>query len=245
MRVFDRFLPTSEFLYRTILINPDNNSFGTGFLIPNPNTDSYVMITAAHVLEGLEEGKITECRTWQHNILRHFLITPYFSDKLIDIYPFNNERVDIAIAQTNIKTESDRPQTNFNPQIILGQEVLFLGFPFGKTIIDHPGAEINSGLAIPFIKRAIISSIQNSIIYLDGHANEGFSGSPILCFDSADGVVKICGIVCGCINEFGQILNSNTDVDSMQSIQNSGIIYAHSTNALHDLIIQKLNFNLF
>ena len=61
-----------------------------------------------------------------------------------------------------------------------GQQVYILGFPHGH---DSGGAEINRGLPIPFVKSGVISAFafgDVKKIYIDTHANEGFSGGPVV-----------------------------------------------------------------
>ena len=84
----------------------------------------------------------------------------------------------------------------------MGQDVAFVGFPFGWNISQN---NFNNGYPIPFVKNATLSAImfknQITVAYLDGHNNKGFSGAPIV----ADHIPpkdpklgsKIIGIVSG------------------------------------------------
>jgi S1-C subfamily serine protease len=66
--------------------------------------------------------------------------------------------------------------------VIYGQEVFFLGFPFG--IFAEAGA-INRNFPIPLVKKACLSALMDGergekIILLDGFNNPGFSGGPVV-----------------------------------------------------------------
>ena len=64
--------------------------------------------------------------------------------------------------------------------IKIGQDVAFVGFPFGWNNTQY---DFNNGYPIPFVKAAIVSAFipkdQTSVVFLDGHNNPGFSGGPI------------------------------------------------------------------
>ena len=83
--------------------------------------------------------------------------------------------------------------------IILGQEVFFLGFPYG---LFGQAGELNSNYPVPFVKRATVSSVSASeagpaIIFLDGHNNPGFSGGPVLFKEQEHGELKVAAVVSG------------------------------------------------
>src|SRR3990172_147859 len=83
--------------------------------------------------------------------------------------------VDISVLKTNIQLS---PTYEFEPTsngLIYGQDVFFLGFPYG--MFSELG-EMNRNFPLPFVKKAIVSSIvltdnKESITYLDGHNNPG------------------------------------------------------------------------
>ena len=69
-------------------------------------------------------------------------------------------------------------------KIAYGQDVYFLGFPYGITL---NGTNVNGTLPLPFIKRATYSGTvplnaakHSVLILLDGYSNAGFSGGPIV-----------------------------------------------------------------
>lgn len=71
--------------------------------------------------------------------------------------------------------------------VSIGHDAYFLGYPYGFLGIM---SSLTNDYPIPFVKRAIVSSMQMSpngpcVFFLDGHNNPGFSGGPV--------VVKIPG----------------------------------------------------
>ena len=67
--------------------------------------------------------------------------------------------------------------------ISLSQDTYFLGFPYGMRFDTVP--EINNGYPLPFFKKAIMSAgsppkSKPDLLFLDGHANPGFSGGPVV-----------------------------------------------------------------
>jgi len=91
-----------------------------------------------------------------------------------------------------------------------GQDVFFVGFPYGKIFTD--GRNVNGFYPLPFVKRGVLSAqtIDNGAtsIWLDGHNNPGFSGGPIVFRDLLrnDFVYKVAGIVSGYTPELTPIL---------------------------------------
>ncbi|MCY4232905.1 MAG: serine protease [Bacteroidetes bacterium] len=63
-----------------------------------------------------------------------------------------------------------------------GQDVFFLGFPYNMRM---DGKDLNRQFPIPFVKKATISAFTSSdvsetVLFLDGHNNPGFSGGPVV-----------------------------------------------------------------
>lgn len=78
-------------------------------------------------------------------------------------------------------------------------EVFFFGFPLGNL-----GQEI-FGMKLPLVKKAIISGwiSHNGIdlLLLDGHNNLGFSGGPVVAYDTATKKICVIGVISGYIPE--------------------------------------------
>lgn len=82
-------------------------------------------------------------------------------------------------------------------QIVLGQEMMFLGFPIGYDVsTTHL---LPTGYPMPLVKYARLSAfgLSGYPMWFDGHNNQGFSGSPI-CFvrnGDSSGEVRVARVV--------------------------------------------------
>jgi hypothetical protein len=80
---------------------------------------------------------------------------------------------------------------------MFGQDLYFLGFPFGI----RTGGEANAGFPIPYIAKGIYSAEVNeqgvSQIVVDGMTNHGLSGAPVVYRDlnqQTSWVFKVAGV---------------------------------------------------
>jgi hypothetical protein len=90
--------------------------------------------------------------------------------------------IDIAVMAVAFQLSPTHPLPASDKDSYFGQDVYFLGFPFG---LGAEVGEANRHFPVPFIKKAVLSSIVNDpsgarILYLDGHNNPGFSGGPVV-----------------------------------------------------------------
>lgn len=82
--------------------------------------------------------------------------------------------------------------------VILGQKIFFLGFPFGFASRSKDRKDL-----IPFVKAGILSGIDNRswgfpVVYIDGHNNHGFSGGPVVFANLSKGrQLQILGVISG------------------------------------------------
>jgi hypothetical protein len=97
-------------------------------------------------------------------------------------------------------------------RIAYGQDVYFLGFPYGITL---NGTNVNGSLPLPFIKRATYSGTfplnaakHSVLILLDGYNNPGFSGGPIVYKEpfSQGWVYRLVGVVSGFQPEVADVM---------------------------------------
>ena len=109
-----------------------------------------------------------------------------------------------------------------------------MGFPYFGAI-KSGCEEFNRGFPIPFVKKAIVSAINNPVIYLDGHNNPGFSGGPLVFWDYAEKRRKIMGVISG----YYPHRIPGTDYP-----ENSGIGIAYNIQYAKDLINTVYNITL-
>lgn len=87
---------------------------------------------------------------------------------------------DIAVLSGSLQMSPQIPLSADAGGIGFGQQVYFLGFPFGW---DGAAEYINRNFPIPFVKSGVLSAIlrgDTTKLYIDAHANEGFSGGPLV-----------------------------------------------------------------
>ena len=119
----------------------------------------------------------------------------------------------------------------------MGQQVWFLGYPFLEGLSTHAG-----NLELPFIKRGTLSAIvangsDQTLYYIDGFNNAGFSGGPILLWDFSEHVYKIVGVVKGYKPEAAKVMVNGQPVET-NVLVNSGILVGfsimHAMQAIED-----------
>jgi hypothetical protein len=118
--------------------------------------------------------------------------------------------------------------------IIYGQDVYFLGFPYGS--FGDIGA-INRGLPLPFVRKAVLSCMEFDPIkrlYLDGHNNRGFSGGPVVFKPQASQEFKLAGIVSGYRYAEEPIYQGETSLP-FSVRENTGIVLAYGIGYAVDL----------
>ena len=128
------------------------------------------IITARHLVQGIRD----------HDSVRVFLGQRWQEIKVKAIFP-RNPKTDIVALFSNRNVAPRRGISTAEAALPIGQELYFLGFPFGlSTQIDEPLAR-----PIPFVNRAFLSAVDSrfgagNVLYLDGHNNPGFSGGPVI-----------------------------------------------------------------
>ena len=146
---------------------------GTAFTIDHQGRQ--YLITAKHLLEELKE--FPKC-------VKIFSEKKWIS-KDIKVVGCGKGKVDIVVLACQEQLSEKLPMKPSVHRLGYSQPVYFVGFPFGL----HSGNEqINRGFPIPFVKMGIVGAVllndrsteQLSIIYIDGHGNEGFSGGPVV-----------------------------------------------------------------
>ena len=157
---------TTNVIQRTFFIKWDDSQ-GTAFTIERGSKQ--YLITARHVVEGIKSGAQIEVfheKQWKN--------------LAIDVVGVGEGEMDIAILACEIQLSPLYPLEPSSANLCYGQQVYFLGFPFGW---ESGHESINRGFPIPFVKAGINSAfIQDPVqkFYIDAHVNEGFSGGPLV-----------------------------------------------------------------
>ena len=155
---------TSNVIHRVFRIRY-GDSEGTGFTVEVAGKE--YLVTAKHVvaaLDGKETISIFSNGDWSH--LEVILVG------------HSPEDADISVlAAARILTPQGLPMEASAGGLIYGQDVYFLGFPYGYTGSFVLG---RGGYPLPFVKKATVSLLDRKKMILDGHNNPGFSGGPVV-----------------------------------------------------------------
>lgn len=143
------------------------NAQGTAFTI-EVNKRQY-LITAKHVVASLKPSdsiQVFSDNRWQPLNVKVFRC---------------KDPVDIAVLVPPFQITQALPLEPTLSNMVWGQDMYFLGFPFGMSI---PGGGTNGSYPIAIVKKGILSAISSQngakVILLDGYNDPGFSGGPIV-----------------------------------------------------------------
>ena len=206
-------VPKSEILKRTFLLKC-GDELGTGFTL-DINKRRY-LITAGHVVG--KKGRLRQVEVfWNQNWLQVQTTT----------IGLETARLDVAVLAPSPAIGPCLKLGYGCEGMVLGQDAYFIGFPgaaIGMGGIQlNPGPEFNGGYPIPFVKKGTIGGFHNGKIYLDGMANGGFSGGPVVHTDTA-GETKVIGIVTSHVTDGGE---------------NTGIVVAEEIGSAIEMIRKK------
>jgi S1-C subfamily serine protease len=227
--------PTGNVLTRVYQVR-FNGSTATAFLLDYE--DRQYFVTARHVVESAGEKATVE------------MLGPSSKDWTsypVTVLKGENKCVDVAILVPNDKKLSNAEPIPYQYTFALGQEVYFLGFPYGlyTTFGDQGG--------VALIKHAYLSArVSCSAIYpdgdkdemlllLDGLSNLGFSGGPVIAPDMFSPFTniraqKLIGVISGFRNENSPLRIGGNVVPNASTTTNTGIIIATPIEPAVELI---------
>jgi S1-C subfamily serine protease len=217
----------SEILGRTHMIKVGDTQ-GTGFGVEYKG--KLYFVTARHVVAGLPATgavlEVMKAGSWKqvHTIKTFFPASP---------------DVDIAVFETDekIPVPYEILMATGEDGATLGQQVWFLGYPWGL------GSHTAKGIEIPFIKRGTMSAIDGSnpqapVIYIDGFNNPGFSGGPIVYWDFKAHAYRILGVVQGYKEDTAKMMVNGHLADT-RLLVNSGILLGYNIKHVIEAIEGK------
>lgn len=204
-------------------LSPETSSTGSALGVSIQG--KLCLITAKHCVSNLSQGDTGIIKIFQGEEWKNLEVIPYFCEGDIDI----------VVLKTNTDAAPLPARTLSQDGLALSQDVFFLGFPFPNNI-PHPPVEINNDFPLPFVKKASVSSMQGTTIYLDGHNNQGFSGGPVVYTDIQSNVSKVCGVVSGYITHQADVVEQTDATKALKALENSGIFVAYSITPAIELI---------
>ena len=228
---------TTNVLQRTFHIR-FGGSTGTVFTIEKDSKQ--YLVTARHVIEGIASGdtvNIFHDRQWK--------------EIEVDVVGVGEGELDVGVLATSMQLSPLSPLEPNGDGMLWGQQVYFLGFPFGW---DGGGENINRGFSMPFVKSGVLSAIifdDTTKIYLDAQANEGFSGGPVVFVPdgqpaSSRTEFKVAGVVVNyptpkirpvVTHRGDRVLDSNNDPIGI--LENPGFVIAIDIKHAVELIDQN------
>lgn len=228
-----------ETMANTFSVNGDKLT-GSCFMV-NKDGKQY-FVTAAHLFESFHKsGDLVSIQMLVQNQLQSFNAKVFFHQ---------NRNVDIALLQLTEKVSQniEFPEDfikghDLLPKIFqcngisldttlftFGIDVFFYGFPLGAL-----GTEA-LGIKFPLVKKAIISGwVKHNgmdLLVLDGHNNLGFSGGPVVAYDTSSKKMFIVGVISGYVPE---PVNAKYKGDNISVNENSGIIICYGTRYIEDI----------
>jgi hypothetical protein len=179
------------------------DSRGTAFAIEADGRQ--YLITAKHVVKDIGDEEVIQIR--KDGIWSPLNVRVYRCD----------DPVDIAVLVPPRQLSNADPISTTGSMWFPGQEMFFLGYPYGNdTDIRMPG-----GYPVPLAKRAVLSGMQplgankKGMEYvLDGYNNPGFSGAPLVFRDTKTGLFVIAGVMVTFRADGGQVCKTTQITES-------------------------------
>lgn len=121
--------------------------------------------------------------------------------------------------------------------LAVGQDVFFLGFPFG--LFGEMGAA-NNHYPLPFAKRATVSCFEHNLhglhrIFLDGNNNPGFSGGPVVFCVPGTNNFRVAGVISGYRYEDQPVFHG-AELLPLSTRHNTGIIFSYGIGYATSLV---------
>lgn len=216
---------TSNAIQRTFMIRLDSSQ-GTAFTVDRAGRQ--YLVTARHVLDGIAQTGVIDI--WYEDQWTPLAVT---------VVGTGQGQRDVAVLAASVQLSPAHPLELSSAHIFYSQPVYFLGFPHGF----HTGSEeINRGLPIPFVKSGIVSALEAGDIkrvYIDAHANEGFSGGPVVYHprrgSAEPNELRVAGVVTGYVSWTREVLDADGRA-SGRVMENTGIVVATDAQHVIDLI---------
>ena len=224
--------PTSNVIHRVFNVRVVDNTkvlaSGTAFVVDEDNRE-YV-VTARHIAENLESGDIQVLRG--NDWVSYPTQATEHGNGTIDVSV-------IALKQTLVHREARFTLPLGMEAIAYGQEVMFLGFPIGYDPNASP--RTSSGYPLPLVKYARLSSmpLRGYPMWLDGHNNPGFSGSPVCFAPRRPNEIHVAGVVTA-YRSLKDPVYSNEDLETGWYVRaNMGLIQAWDIQHAINMILQN------
>lgn len=214
-----RSMITANFIQRTFRIKC-GESVGTGFTIDVDGRQ--YLVTAKHVVQGFTP--VVGIEVFGNNMW-----TPVAST----LVAHGGKDIDVSVlAPAVAMSPPNLPAIASSGGVAYGQDVYFLGFPFGVLSNVLLG---DAGHPLPLVKKALMSSFAGNVYLLDGHNNPGFSGGPVVF--GANGAVptRIAAVISG-YRISPEPVYLDQAATALTYRQNTGIVIAYKIELALEMI---------
>ena len=168
-----------------------------------------------------------------------------WKDSSVNLVGHCEGKVDISVLATGFQLSPTHPLPPTSADIVLGQDVYFLGFPYG---LASEIGELNRNFPLPLVKKATLSALDSktSPFFLDGHNNRGFSGGPVVYspMKKPDYEFSVAAVISAYRYSMEPVYFEDKPT-SLEFKYNTGIIVAYGIKHAINLISQNpIGFNL-
>ncbi len=230
---------TMETMSNTINLHGDK-LIGTCFMVTEDEKQYFV--TVAHLFNpSHKSGDLVPVKMVIENQLQSFDANVYFhANRKIDLAVFTLSK---KVSQNLKLPEELMKNKEFFQKLLPGKgisrdsifsppatDVFFFGFP-----LEGLGNEI-FGLKLPLVKKAIISGwVKNrnvDLLLLDGHVNVGFSGGPVVSYNTSTKKMCLVGVVSAYLPESIDVKQKK---ETLSVNANSGIIVCYDRRYIEEI----------
>ena len=120
--------------------------------------------------------------------------------------------------------------------VIVGQEMMFLGFP--GVYDPSMGFSLHHGFPLPLVKYARLSNLptRDHPMWLDGHNNRGFSGSPLCFAPNRPNELVVAGVVSAYKPSVEPVVSSVGEATGLYLLENTGLMHAWDIQYCLDIV---------
>jgi S1-C subfamily serine protease len=218
---------TANVFRRTFFIRY-GDATGTAFTVEQDKRQ--YLVTAAHVCEGIKDGVTIFAR--RHDRWDEWPV------KIVGMGGHGMLEADVAVFALPHQISPSFPMPATSQGIVWGQEVFFLGYPYGL----HTTLDVNNGYPLAMIKRGLMSGSRGDksggeTFLLDGHNNPGFSGGPVVFrpHNNASLDFQVLGVVSAYRTENVDVFFEGKPT-GLTSPMNTGIVVCPSIKRVTDMI---------
>jgi hypothetical protein len=160
---------------------------------------------------------------------------------VVDIAVATDPSIDVAVVAPDRQLTPTMPVPASANGMVWGQDVFFLGFPYG---LQGEPKDMNEGRPFPFVKGAqhsgeFLDDSGARVMVFDGHNVKGMSGGPIVFRTTDNPQFRIAAIVQSFWRRKSPVLDDATGYETgAHVIENPGIILGYNIQHAVDLAVQ-------